>query len=115
MFVFLNRSPVVKVYFLYNQTPAAVQQHPYLGVLLSSDLRWNSHVSKITKKGNSSQIFHKSVQNNIALPIPPYYLLSTRESRNVSTNSFIQPSVRHDYSKYCFFCFCFVFFFSREP
>ena len=55
-------------------------------------------MDKITKKGNSSQIFHKSVHNNIALPIPPYYLLSTRESRNVSTNSFIQPSVRHDYS-----------------
>ena len=103
MSVFLNRSPLVKVYFLYNQTLETVQQHPYLGVLLSSDLRWNSHVDKITEKGNSSQIFHKSVHNNIALPIPPYYLLSTRESRNFSTNSFIQPSVRHDYYKYCFF------------
>ena len=61
MSVFRNRSPVVKVYFLYNQTLEAVQQHPYLGVLLPSDLRWNSHVDKITKKGNSSQIFHKSV------------------------------------------------------
>ena len=103
MSVFLNRSPLVKVYFLYNQTLETVQQHPYLGVLLSSDLRGNSHVDKITEKGNSSQILHKSVHNNIALPIPPYYLLSTRESRNFSTNLFIQPSVRHDYYKYCFF------------
>ena len=40
------------------------------------------------------------VYNDIALPIPPYYQLSIRETRNYSTNSFIQPSVRHDYYKY---------------
>ena len=51
MSVFRSRSPVVKDYTLYNQTLVAVQQHPYLGVLLSSDLRWNSHVDKIAKKG----------------------------------------------------------------
>ena len=34
MSVFLSRSPVVKDYTLYNQTLVAVQQHPYLGVLL---------------------------------------------------------------------------------
>ena len=51
MFVFRSRSPVVKDCTLYNQTLVALQQHPYLGVLLSSDLRWNSHVDKIAKKG----------------------------------------------------------------
>ena len=60
MSVFGSRSPVVKVYFLFNQTLEAVQQHPYLGVLLSSDLRWNSHVYKIAKKANSSLAFVKS-------------------------------------------------------
>ena len=59
MSVFRSRPPVVKDYFLYNQTLEAVQQHPYLGVLLSSDLRWNSHVDKIAKKGNSSLAFVK--------------------------------------------------------
>ena len=59
MSVFRSRSPVVKDYTLYNQTLVAVQQHPYLGVLLSSDLRWNSHVDKIAKKGNSSLAFVK--------------------------------------------------------
>ena len=34
MSVFRSRSPVVKDYTLYNQTLVAVQQHPYLGVLL---------------------------------------------------------------------------------
>ena len=43
------------------------------------------------------------VYNDIALPIPPYYQLSIRETRNYSTNSFIQPSVHHDYYKYSFF------------
>ena len=59
MSVFRSRSPVVKDYTLYNQTLVAVQQHPYLGVLLSSDLRWNSHVEKIAEKGNSSLAFVK--------------------------------------------------------
>ena len=172
MSVFRSRSPVVKDYFLYNQTLEAVQRHPYLGVLLSNDLRWISHVDKIAKKGNSSlafvkrnlfacseetkrtayvslvrphleyasavwdpyrqnqvekleaiqnravrfikrdysyntsvsdlkkslslgllserrkfhrlQIFHKSVYNNIALPIPPYYQLSTTRKLEIT-------------------------------
>ena len=57
MSVFRSRPPVVKDYTLYNQTLVAVEQHPYLGVLRSSDLRWNSHVDKIAKKGNSSLAF----------------------------------------------------------
>lgn len=59
MTVFRSRSPVVKDYTLYNQILVAVQQHPYLGVLLSSDLRWNPDVDKIAKKGNSSLAFVK--------------------------------------------------------
>ena len=39
MSVFRSTSPVVKDYTLYNQTLVAFQQHPYLGVLLSSNLR----------------------------------------------------------------------------
>ena len=54
-----SRSPVVKDYSLHNQTLVAVQQNPYLGVLLSSDLQWNSHVDKIAKKGNSILAFVK--------------------------------------------------------
>ena len=50
MSVCRSRSPGVKDYTLYNQTLVAVQQHPYLGVLLSSDLRWNSHVDRIANQ-----------------------------------------------------------------
>ena len=59
MSVYRSRSPVVEDYSLYNQTLVAVQQHPCLGVLLSSDLRWNSHVDKIAKTGNSTLAFVK--------------------------------------------------------
>ena len=55
------------------------------------------------RKSHRLQIFHKSVYNDIALPAPPYYKSSIRETRNYSTNSFIQPSVYHDYYKFSFF------------
>ena len=54
MSVYRSRSPGVKDYTLYNQALVTVQQHHYLGVLLSSDLWWNSHVGKNVKKGNST-------------------------------------------------------------
>ena len=53
MSVYRSRSPGVKDYTLYNQALVTVQQHHYLGVLLSSDVWWNSHVGKNVKKGNS--------------------------------------------------------------
>ena len=59
MSVYRSRSPGAKDYTLYNQALVAVQQHHHLGVLLSSDLRWNSHVGKNFKKGNSTLAFVK--------------------------------------------------------
>ena len=54
MSVYQSRSAVVKDYILCNQTLVAVQPHPCLGILLSSDLQWNRDVDKIAKKGNST-------------------------------------------------------------
>ena len=81
---------------------------------MKHDYSYNTSMSKLKKsqslgslserrKSHRLQIFYKSVYNNIVLPIPPYYQLSIRETRNYSTNSFIQPSVHHDYYKYSFF------------
>ena len=81
---------------------------------LKHDYSYNTSVYKLKKslslgllserrKCLCLQILHKSVYNDIALPIPPYYQLSIRETRNYSTNSFIQPSVHHDCYKYSFF------------
>ena len=40
---------------------------------------------------------------DISLPVPPYYKLSIRETRNYSMNSFTRPSGHHDYYKYSLF------------
>ena len=54
-----TKSPIHRDHTLYNQSLNAVQQHPYLGILLSHDLRWNQHVNNIVKKANSSLGFVK--------------------------------------------------------
>ena len=41
-------------YELNDQVLKSVSQNPYLGVLLSDDMKWGSHISKMVKKANSS-------------------------------------------------------------
>ena len=41
-------------YQLSNSILKHVQHNPYLGILLSNDLTWDSHISAITKKANST-------------------------------------------------------------
>ncbi|XP_028403960.1 uncharacterized protein LOC114526557 [Dendronephthya gigantea] len=53
MSVYRKKTPVLKDYTLYNQKLSGVKHHPYLGVQLSDDLRWNLHVNKIVNKANS--------------------------------------------------------------
>ena len=42
------------MYSLNNTILKSVPNNPYLGVLLSNDLQWSDHISKITKKANST-------------------------------------------------------------
>jgi len=76
-----------------------------LFLLVADRCIWTMSVGLLSerRKSHRLQLFHKSVYNDIALPIPSYYQLSISETRNYSTNSFIQPSVHHDYYKYSFF------------
>ena len=41
-------------YYIDGQKLSPVKNHPYLGVVLSNDLRWNSHVENIAVKANKS-------------------------------------------------------------
>ena len=77
---------------------------------IKHDYDYNTSMSKLKKslslellskkrKSHRLQFFHISVYNDIALPVPPYYKLSIRETRNYLTNS----SVHHDYYKFSFF------------
>ena len=52
-----------------------------------SDLKNSLSLDLLSESGkfHRLQIFHKSVHNSIALPILPYYLFSTKETRNYST------------------------------
>ena len=47
-------TPLITDYFLYNTHLAVTKIHPYLGIELSDDLRWNSHGTRITNKANST-------------------------------------------------------------
>ena len=44
-------------YQLSNQVLKIVNQNPYLGVLLSDDMKWGGHISKTVKKANSTLAF----------------------------------------------------------
>ena len=64
----------------------------------------SSELLRKRRKSHRVQIFQKLVYNDITLPVPPYNNPSVRETRNHSTNLFIQRSVvHHDYDKYSFF------------
>ena len=45
---------VVTANTLYGQTLEPVDHHPYLGVELQSDLKWNQHIHQVTAKANRS-------------------------------------------------------------
>ena len=47
------------MYSLNNTILQSVQNNPYLGILLSSDLQWSDHINKIVKKANSTMGFLK--------------------------------------------------------
>ena len=87
------------------RTSLEIFKHAYDYNTSVSELKKSLSLELLSERRNSHrlQIFLKSVYNSIALPVPPYYKLSARVTRNYSTNSFIQPSVQHDYYKYSFF------------
>ena len=49
-----KKEPALMNYYIDGQKLSHVKNHPYLGVMLSNDLRWNSHVENIVTKANKS-------------------------------------------------------------
>ena len=49
-----KKEPVMMDYYIDGQKLSPVKNNPYLGVMLSDDLRWNSHVENIVVKANKS-------------------------------------------------------------
>jgi len=59
-----KKDPVLTDHYINGQKLSPVNNHPYLGVMLSNNLRWNSHVKNIVLKGNNSISF---VRRNLLL------------------------------------------------
>ena len=49
-----KKEPVLMDYYIDGQKLSPVKNHPYLGVVLSNDLRLNSHVENLAVKANKS-------------------------------------------------------------
>ena len=45
-----KRNPIITQYSLCNETLTPVKTHPYLGLQLSDDLRWDTHINHATSK-----------------------------------------------------------------
>ena len=53
MIISRSKSPWKHNYTLDNHTLEQVSDNPYLGITISDNLKWHSHISKTTKKANS--------------------------------------------------------------
>ena len=49
-----SRKPINTTYFLHNTKLEATTSAKYLGVVISDDLSWNTHIDAITKKANQT-------------------------------------------------------------
>ena len=54
-----NKKPIEFDYTLHGHTLDHVTKAKYLGVTISSDLEWESHINNITKKANNTLGFLK--------------------------------------------------------
>lgn len=68
-----KREPIVYDYVLHGKVLENVDASKYLGITLSSDLRWNPHVSNISNKGNQILGF---LRRNLKINSPPIKTLA---------------------------------------
>ena len=61
-----SKSPVKSRYFMHNQELESVDAAKYLGVTISKDLSWNTHINNITSTANKTLGF---VKRNVATKI----------------------------------------------
>ena len=57
MSIHCSRSPFTYNYTLSNYVLEQVNENPYLGVIISDNLKWSSHINKLNNKVNSTQGF----------------------------------------------------------
>ena len=64
-----KRSPLIHDYSLSGHTLKETNQHKYLGVTLSADMKWNHHIDNITAKANSVNGFIRRNLSNAPVQV----------------------------------------------
>ena len=54
MSIHRSKDPYTHHYSLDNHILEQVENNPYVGVLISKDLKWSTHINKICNKANST-------------------------------------------------------------
>ena len=75
-----SKKPVMSGYFMHNQKLESVDAAKYLGVSISKDLSWNTHISNITTNANRTLGF---VQRNV--------LTKNKDIKTMAYNSLVRP------------------------
>ena len=79
-----SRKPVMSRYFMHNQELESVDTAKYLGVNISKDLSWNTHINNITASANRTSGFLKrNVQTK------------NKDIRTLAYNSLVCPQVEY--------------------
>ena len=80
-----NRKNIVRAnYHLHGHKLELVDKAKYLGITITSDLRWNDHINLITNRANSSLAF---IKRNIRIPCP--------RIKAIAYKSLVRPHVEY--------------------
>ena len=79
-----SKSPVKSRYFMHNQELESVDAAKYLGVTISKDLSWNSHISNITSTAYKTLGF---VKRNV--------VTKNKDIKTMAYNSLVRPQVEY--------------------
>ena len=79
-----SRSPTLFSYTLHNQTLQSVSSHKYLGVHLSTDLRFNIHIDHIRSQSNRTLGFLRRNLHSC-----------TRDIKHLAYNTLVRPTLEY--------------------
>ena len=79
-----SKSPVKSRYFMHNQELESVDAAKYLGVTISKDLSWNTHINNITSTANKTLGF---VKRNV--------VTKNKDIKTMAYNSLVRPQVEY--------------------
>ena len=79
-----SRKPVLSRYVMHNQELESVDKAKYLGVNISKDLSWNTHINNITASANRTLGF---VKRNVQI--------KNKDIRTLAYNSLVRPQIEY--------------------